>query len=83
MVKESVVWEIAQSKFNRYNLSYPTVSIFNLYFIDLLLWKLYKTEDVNENLKSLKSKIDNLKIVKFDTFEDPPKTKQFVFRKPY
>ena len=55
------VWEIAQSKFNRYNLSYPTVSIFNLYFIDLLLWKLYKTEDVNENLKSLKSKIDNLK----------------------
>jgi len=55
------VWEIAQSKFNRSNLSYPTVSIFNLYFIDLLLWKLYKTEDVNENLKSLKSKIDNLK----------------------
>lgn len=55
------VWEIAQSKFNRYNLSYPTVSIFNLYFIDFLLWKLYKTEDVNENLKSLKSKIDNLK----------------------
>lgn len=55
------VWDIAQSKFNRYNLSYPTVSIFNLYFIDFLLWKLYKTEEVNENLKSLKSKIDNLK----------------------
>ena len=31
------------------------------YFIDFLLWKLYKTEEVNENLKSLKSKIDNLK----------------------
>lgn len=55
------VWDIAQSKFNRYNLSYPTVSIFNLHFIDFLLWKLYKTEEVNENLKSLKSKIDNLK----------------------
>lgn len=55
------VWDIAKSKFNRYNLSYPTVSIFNLYFIDFLLWKLYKTEEVNENLKSLKSKIDNLK----------------------
>ena len=62
------VWEIAQSKFNRYNLSYPTVSIFNLYFIDLLLWKLYKTEDVNENLKSLKSKIDNLKS-KFNNYK--------------
>jgi uncharacterized protein with ParB-like and HNH nuclease domain len=55
------VWEIAQSKFNRNNLSYPSVSIFNFYFIDFLLWKLYKTEEVNENLKSLKSKIDNLK----------------------
>jgi len=55
------VWDIAQSKFNRNNLAYPTVSIFNLYFIDLLLWKLYKAEEVNENLKSLKSKIDNLK----------------------
>jgi hypothetical protein len=56
------VWDITQRKFNRNNnLSYPTVSIFNLYFIDFLLWKLYKTEEVNENLKSLKNKIDNLK----------------------
>lgn len=55
------VWNIAQSKFNRFNLSYPIISIFNLYFIDFLLWKLYKTEEVNENLKSLKSKIDKLK----------------------
>lgn len=55
------VLNIAKSKFNGNNLSYPTISIFNLYFIDFLLWKLYKTEEVNENLKSLKSKIDNLK----------------------
>jgi hypothetical protein len=55
------VWDIAQRKFNRCNLSYPTVSIFNLYFIDFLLWKLYNTEEVNENLKSLKSKINYLK----------------------
>ncbi|HNY45147.1 MAG TPA: DUF262 domain-containing protein [Bacteroidales bacterium] len=55
------VLNIAKSKFNENNLSYPTISIFNLYFIDFLLWKLYKTEEVNENLKSLKSKIDNLK----------------------
>lgn len=55
------VWNIAKSKFNKDNLSYPTISIFNLYFIDFLLWKLYKTEKVNEELESLKSKIDNLK----------------------
>lgn len=55
------VWNIAKSKFNKDKLSYPTISIFNLYFIDFMLWKLYKTEEVSENLKSLKSKIDNLK----------------------
>jgi uncharacterized protein with ParB-like and HNH nuclease domain len=52
---------IAKDKFKKDNLSYPTISIFNLYFIDLLLWKLYKTEEVKENLKSLKTKIDKLK----------------------
>lgn len=55
------VWNIAKDKFKKDNLSYPNISIFNLYFIDFLLWKLYKTEEVNENLTSLKSKIDNLK----------------------
>lgn len=55
------VWNIAKSKFNKANLSYPIISIFNLYFIDFLLWKLYKTEKVNEKLKSLKNKIDKLK----------------------
>jgi uncharacterized protein with ParB-like and HNH nuclease domain len=55
------VLTIAKDKFKKDNLSYPTISIFNLYFIDFLLWKLYKTEEVKENLKSLKSKIDKLK----------------------
>ncbi len=62
------VWNVAKGKFNKDNLSYPNISIFNLYFIDFLLWKLYKTEEVNENLKSLKSKIDNLKI-QFNNFK--------------
>lgn len=57
----NLIWNIAKRKFDKANLSYPTISIFNLYFIDFLLWKLYKTEEVDENLKSLKSKIDNLK----------------------
>ncbi|MCA1919905.1 MAG: DUF262 domain-containing protein, partial [Flavobacterium piscis] len=48
------VWDIAKSKFNKDKLSYPEVSIFSFYFIDFLLWKLYKKEEVNENLKSLK-----------------------------
>lgn len=55
------VMNIAKSKFNKENLSYPNISIFNLYFIDFLLWKLYKTENANDNLKSLKNKIVNLK----------------------
>lgn len=52
---------IAKDKFKKDNLSYPTISIFNFYFIDFLLWKLYTTEESIENLKSLKSKIDKLK----------------------
>jgi len=55
------VWDIAKSKFKKDKLSYPNISLFNLYFIDFLLWKLYKTEEVSENLKSLKSKIDKSK----------------------
>lgn len=55
------VLNIAKSKFKKENLLYPNISVFNLYFIDFLLWKLYKTEEVKENLKSLKSKIDKLK----------------------
>lgn len=62
------VWEIAKGKFNKDNLSYPAISIYNFYFIDFLLWKLFKTEQVKENLKSLKSKTDKLKS-KFNNFK--------------
>jgi len=55
---------IASKKFNKNNLSYPDISIFNLYFIDFLLWKLYYEEVRNINkipddaeLKELKEKI--------------------------
>lgn len=62
------ILDIAKSKFKKDNLSYPNISIYNLYFIDFLLWKLYKTEEVKGNLKSLKSKIDRLK-GQFDNFK--------------
>jgi len=55
------VLTIAKDKFKKGNLSYPTISIYNLYFIDFLLWTLYKTEVVNGDLESLKNKIDKLK----------------------
>lgn len=55
------VLTIAKNKFKKDNLSYPTISIYNLYFIDFLLWTLYKTEVVNGDLESLKNKIDKLK----------------------
>ena len=45
----SKVFEIAKKKFNRDNLSYQNISIFNLYFIDFLLWKLYKSIDKKED----------------------------------
>lgn len=55
------IWTIAKGKFSRDKLEYSNISVFNLYFIDFLLWKLYKAEVVSENLKLLKSKIDRLK----------------------
>jgi uncharacterized protein with ParB-like and HNH nuclease domain len=55
------VFEIAKSKFDKSNLSYPNISIFNLYFIDFLLWKQYKEEvrgEENDNdMTDLQKKI--------------------------
>lgn len=55
------VLTIAKGKFNKENLSYPNISIFNLYFIDFLLWKEYneKVKNVtNDNeLNELQKKI--------------------------
>ena len=64
------VWNIAKEKFKKDNLSYPNISIFNLYFIDYLIWKLYAEnirgkekfiEDISDNLNDIKKKIFNLK----------------------
>lgn len=65
---QKVFLEIAKPRFDKANLSYPNITAYNLYFIDFLLWKLYKTEEVVENLKSLKNKIHNLKGL-FHTFK--------------
>jgi uncharacterized protein with ParB-like and HNH nuclease domain len=64
------VYEIAKSRFNKENLSYPNISIFNLYFIDFLLWKLYKQDDskVEDSLKPLKDKINKKKDL-FNSFK--------------
>lgn len=56
----SKVFEIAKKKFNRDNLSYPDISIFNLYFIDFLLWKLYDSDVKNKTiLKSVNDQDPN------------------------
>jgi len=71
------VWDIAKRKFNKDNLSYPNISIFNLYFIDFLLWKLYAenikgnntyTDNNSDTLNNLKKKIFNQKSL-FDSFK--------------
>lgn len=67
---EKVLSEIAKPRFKKENLTYPDITAFNLYFIDLLLWKVYKIEDnkVSEDLRPLKQKINNLKS-EFNTFK--------------
>jgi hypothetical protein len=40
----SKIFDIAKNRFDKDNLSYPNVSIFNFYFIDFLLWKMYNIE---------------------------------------
>lgn len=56
----SMIFEIAKKKFNRDNLSYPDISIFNLYFIDFLLWKLYDSDVKNKTiLKSVNDQDPN------------------------
>jgi len=73
------VWNIAKEKFNKDKdkLFYPEISIFNLYFIDFLLWKLYAKyikgnvkyiEDVSDQLNNLKKIIDKNKDV-FNKFK--------------
>ena len=52
------VWRLAKTHFRKEHLSYPQISIFNLYFIDFLLWKLYQVENVPDDLQSLKGKIE-------------------------
>lgn len=62
------VWNIAKSRFNKDKLSYPTISIFNLYYIDFLIWKLYADNikgketcpnDESDSLNNLKKIIFN------------------------
>ena len=73
------VFKIAKNRFDKEKLTYPEITIFNLYFIDLLLWKLYKEniqgiEDLpesNENseiLDTLKHKIFKQRSL-FNTFK--------------
>jgi hypothetical protein len=44
------IFEIARRRFKKDNLSYPGITIFNLYFIDFLLWKLYDKEVKNNTI---------------------------------
>jgi uncharacterized protein with ParB-like and HNH nuclease domain len=76
------ILEIAKNRFNKDRLSYPEISIFNLYFIDFLLWKMYDTEikgdkviakptddtDSNYIIDLLKWKISNKKDL-FNSFK--------------
>lgn len=64
--------EIAKPRFDNENLSYPAVTAYNLYFIDLLLWKRYRKEvqgnDKHYTENTLDSKIAKNKEL-FNTFK--------------
>jgi len=71
------VLTIAKDKFNKENLSYPNIRIFNLYFIDFLLWRLYAenikgketyVDDNSDELNNLKKKIFKQKVL-FNSFK--------------
>ena len=55
-----LLFEHSKEKFKKHRekLCYSEITIFNLYFIDFLLWKLYKEETVPEDLQLLKDKIN-------------------------
>jgi uncharacterized protein with ParB-like and HNH nuclease domain len=64
--------KIAKSRFDNENLKYPNITAYNLYFIDFLLWKLYK-EEVQGNSETftegtLKDKVSKNRDL-FNTFK--------------
>lgn len=68
----SFIFEIAKTKFENEKLTYPDITIFNLYFIDFLLWKLYK-EDIQSKNQNYEKVTLEFKIAKnkksFDSFK--------------
>jgi hypothetical protein len=73
------VMNIAKSKFNKENLSYPNISIFNLYFIDFLLWKLY-AENIKGKETYADDNSDELNILKKKIFKQKALFNSFKFK---
>ncbi len=65
------VWNIAKGKFQKDKLSYPDITIYNLYYIDFILWKLYK-----EYIRG-KERIEEVDLVKLSELNEL-KTKIFT-----
>lgn len=55
---------IAKDKYDGKKITYPEITIYNFYYIDFLLWKLYKEDELNkeDKLYSLKEKINRKKL---------------------
>ena len=77
------VFDIAKERFNKNKdkLSYPEINIFNLYYIDFLLWKLYKDEIQGlENFFAANENADNIDMLKYKIFKKRNLFNDFKFR---
>ncbi|HOF16615.1 MAG TPA: DUF262 domain-containing protein [Bacteroidales bacterium] len=73
------LFNIAKIKFNKDNLSYPNITIFNLYFIDYLLWKLY-AENIKGEETFADDNFDKLNELKRKIFTQKGLFNSFKFR---
>jgi len=74
------VWGMAKVKFQKDKLSYPSVTIFNLYFIDFLLWKLYATEIRGKDSLNEENSTDELSNIKTIIFNQKSLFNSYRFK---
>ncbi len=73
------VREIAKSYFDSDKMSYPEITVFNLYYVDFLLWKIY-TENIKGKDSFLADNSDPLNNLKKKIFNQKGRFVNFKFR---
>ncbi len=74
------VWGMAKVKLQKDKLSYPSVTVFNLYLIDFLLWKLYATEMRGQDSLNEENSTDELSNIKTIIFNQKSLFNSYRFK---